>query len=151
MVNILRHCYLAFAFRMILGITLVIAGVGKLPRQMELVDLVARLNLSGIIPETAARVGGTALPWIEIALGLLLMAGFLLRFASAASIFLALGFIAVNLLSILRGGGADECGCFGEVAVISSHNALIIDIGLLLMAVQVLFHRGKFLSLDSRL
>ncbi|MBA3035303.1 MAG: hypothetical protein FP814_02300 [Desulfobacterium sp.] len=52
------------------------------------------------------------LPWLEIALGIALLLGIMIRYTSAlAGGFLAL-FIVVMLVTYLRGIGAD-CGCFG--------------------------------------
>ncbi|MFH1484753.1 MAG: MauE/DoxX family redox-associated membrane protein [Chloroflexota bacterium] len=151
MTNVLRSAHIALVFRVVLGTTLLVAGAGKLPRQVELVDLVARLNIAGAMPEMVAQTVASVVPWLEMGVGCLLVLGLLLRFASGVSVALVLGFVAVNVLGMLRGDPGEDCGCFGEVAAISNQGALLIDVALLIMAVQVLFHRGSFLSLDSRI
>ncbi|MBI2909927.1 MAG: DoxX family membrane protein [Chloroflexi bacterium] len=143
--------YLAFLFRLVLGAILIAAGAGKLLRQGGLVDVAARLGIAGIVPEPLSEASAWALPPLETLLGALFVAGLFQRPASVGALLLVFGFMAVNVSSILGGTSELECECFGDIAVITTGNALLIDAAMLLMAVQVLLHRGEFLSLDSRL
>jgi len=80
--------------------------------------------------------------------GSFLLLGLFSRFASGIGMLTALSCIIANSIILYRGVNM-ECGCFGEVAVLQTRDALLIDIALLIMAFQILVHKGEFLSLDS--
>ena len=141
-----RNRYVGFTFRLALGTTLIVAGAGKLTERAEFVTLCEELDL---LPDILARFYGTALPWVEIVVGSLLLLGLLSRFASGIGILTALSCIIANSIILYRGMNM-ECGCFGEMGgVIQTRDALLIDFALLIMAFQILLHKGEFLSLDS--
>jgi len=142
-----RNRYLSFVFRIGLGVIFIISGAGKLPELAAFVDQVEEANL---LPHALARAYGTALPYVEIAIGALLILGLLSRFAAGIGGLAALSFIIGNSTRLYR-GLYGECGCFGSIASLqfSTREALIIDCVLLIMAIQILVHKGEFLSLDS--
>jgi uncharacterized membrane protein YphA (DoxX/SURF4 family) len=72
------------------------------------------LSVSGydVLPDTLVRLVATLLPWIEIALAVLLILGLFVRFAGAATTILAGVFIAAMAQAKARGLQID-CGCFG--------------------------------------
>jgi uncharacterized membrane protein YphA (DoxX/SURF4 family) len=140
--------YLSFFFRIALGLVFIISGAGKLAEGTAFVDLVEETN---ILPHSLARAYGTALPYVEIVIGALLVLGLLSRFAAGIGVLTALSFIVGNGTRLYR-GLYGECGCFGNIAYLqfSTRDALIIDVVLLIMAIQILMHKGEFLSLDSK-
>jgi uncharacterized membrane protein YphA (DoxX/SURF4 family) len=142
-----RNRYLSFVFRIALGIIFIISGAGKLPEGAAFVDQVEEAN---ILPHALARAYGTALPYVEIVVGALLILGLLSRFAAGIGGLAALSFIIGNSTRLYR-GIYGECGCFGSIASLqfSTREALIIDCVLLITAIQILIHKGEFLSLDS--
>jgi len=97
-----------------------------------------------------ARFYGATLPWLEVIIGALLILGLFSRFASAIGSLVAFSFIVANSVVLYRGLNL-ECGCFGDLAVLRSRDALIIDIVVLIMALQILLRKGEFLSLDSKI
>jgi len=142
-----RNRYLSFVFRIALGAVFIISGAGKLPELAAFVDQVEEAN---ILPHALARVYGTALPYVEIVIGALLILGLLSRFAAGIGGLASLSFIVGNSTMLYR-GLYGECGCFGSIASLqfSTREALIIDFVLLVLALQILIHKGEFLSLDS--
>jgi hypothetical protein len=64
--------------------------------------------------ETVART----LPWAELAIGLLLLAGIFLRSAAVATTLLLAGFFGLMVRAYAK-GMAINCGCFGAGEVIS--------------------------------
>jgi uncharacterized membrane protein YphA (DoxX/SURF4 family) len=144
-----RNRYLSFVFRIGLGVVFIVSGAGKLSEVAAFVDQVEEAN---ILPHALARVYGTALPYVEIVIGALLILGLLSRFAAGIGGLAALSFIVGNSTMLCR-GLYGECGCFGSIASLqfSTREALIIDCVLLIMAIQILIHKGEFLSLDSRI
>ena len=147
--ELFRNRYLSFVFRIGLGVIFIISGAGKLPEGAAFVDQVEEAN---ILPHALAWVYGAALPYVEIVIGALLILGLLSRFAAGIGGLAALSFIIGNSTRLYR-GLYGECGCFGNVAWLqfSTRDALIIDFVLLILALQILVHKGEFLSLDSKI
>ena len=145
--EIFRNRYLSFVFRIGLGVVFIVSGFGKLSEGAAFVDQVEEAN---ILPHALARAYGTALPYVEIVVGALLILGLLSRFAAGIGGLAALSFIIGNSSRLYR-GLYGECGCFGSIASLqfTTREALIIDCVLLIMAIQILIHRREFLSLDS--
>jgi uncharacterized membrane protein YphA (DoxX/SURF4 family) len=147
--EICRNRYLSFVLRIGLGVIFIISGAGKLPELAAFVDQVEEAN---ILPHALARAYGTALPYVEIVIGALLILGLLSRFASGIGGLAALSFIIGNSTRLYR-GLYGECGCFGSIASLQfgTRDALIIDFVLLIAAIQILIHKGEFLSLDAKI
>ena len=145
--EIFRNRYPSFVFRIGLGVVFIVSGSGKLPEGAAFVDQVEEAN---ILPHALARAYGTAFPYVEIVIGALLILGLLSRFVAGIGGLAALSFIIGNSTRLYR-GLYGECGCFGSIASLqfTTREALIIDCVLLIMAIQILIHRGEFLSLDS--
>jgi uncharacterized membrane protein YphA (DoxX/SURF4 family) len=145
--EVFRNRYLSLVFRIALGVIFIISGTGKLSEGAAFIDEVEEAN---VLPHALARAYGTALPYVEIVIGALLILGLLTRFAAVIGGLSGLSFIIGNSTRLYR-GFYGECGCFGSIASLqfSTWEALIIDCVLLIMAIQILIHKGEFLSLDS--
>jgi len=86
---------------------------------------------------------------VEVVVGSFLLLGLLSRLAAGIGILTALSCIIANSIILYRCVNM-ECGCFGEMGgVLLTRDALLIDFALLIMALQILVHKGEFLSLDS--
>lgn len=94
-----------------------------------------------LIPEALVFPIAQYFPWIEIALGLLILTGWKIRYVAGAAAALLLFFIALLSVTYARGIEAD-CGCFGFGEPISPLT-LVRDSLLLLPAL--------FLFLEKRL
>jgi uncharacterized membrane protein YphA (DoxX/SURF4 family) len=95
--------------RLILGGVFLYAGGSKVG------DLAASgraVSAYQILPADAARVVGAALPFVELALGVLLVLGLATRLAAAVGAALLVVFIA-GIASAWARGLAIDCGCFG--------------------------------------
>ena len=76
-----------------------------------------------LLPEWGVLTVARTLPWIELAMGVLLITGFLLRYASLLSaITLAVFFGA--MVSAYSRGLAIDCGCFGPGDALSGWTLL---------------------------
>lgn len=105
----MRRALLLLA-RVALGAVFLYAAYTKL-RQPWLI-FAASIDSYRLLPEWAVLSLARTLPWLELALGLLLLSGYKLRYAAAAASGLLLLFFAVMLRSYFKGLGID-CGCFG--------------------------------------
>jgi uncharacterized membrane protein YphA (DoxX/SURF4 family) len=101
---------LALALRLLLGAVFIYAAYTKLRQSWLLFAL--SIDSYQLLPEWAVLGLARTLPWLELALGVMLMAGTWLRYTSLAADALLTLFFAVMVLSYARGAGID-CGCFG--------------------------------------
>ena len=101
-----------------LGLTLLASGIGKaltfgeLPGQLEFIDVL----LGPFYTPTTVYFIVHCLPWAEIALGVLLLAGVFPRIAAALCLPLTIGFMASNSYALSQGTEQfSTCGhCFGK-------------------------------------
>ena len=66
-----------------------------------------------VLPTWAVELTARALPWFELLLGLLLIAGVWRRASATAATLLLVTFIALILRALVKGMQID-CGCFGS-------------------------------------
>jgi uncharacterized membrane protein YphA (DoxX/SURF4 family) len=97
-------------FRAIIGAVFVYAAYTKL-RQPWLLFAMS-IDSYGMLSEWAVLAVARTLPWFELALGALLLAGVWLRYVSVAAATLLGLFFTVMTLAYTKGLGID-CGCFG--------------------------------------
>lgn len=101
---------ITLVLRVLLGLVFLYAGYSKL-RQPWLLFAMS-IDAYGLLPEWGVLVVARTLPLLEVALGVLLISGWQLRFASTAAAMLLGGFFLTMLVAFARGKGID-CGCFG--------------------------------------
>jgi uncharacterized membrane protein YphA (DoxX/SURF4 family) len=111
---ILRRIILVL--RLLLGAIFIYAAWTKL-RQSYLIFAMS-IDAYQLLPEWGVLAMARILPWFELAVGILLLAGFQLRWSSVAASGLLLMFFALMLRSYILGQGID-CGCFGVGDAIS--------------------------------
>ena len=142
--DVFRHRYLSFVFRSAIGIVFIVSSVGKISEGSAFVEDVSKYQL---LPDGMAEAYATALPWVEITIGILLIVGFSSRFYASIALLTSLSFIVANSVVLNRGLNL-TCGCFGDMAALQTREAIIIECILFVLAVQILVRRGDFLSLD---
>jgi uncharacterized membrane protein YphA (DoxX/SURF4 family) len=141
--------WVSTAARLVLGAVFLIAGGLKAIDSQSSVTAVRAYRL---LPSSLATIVGWGLPFAEIALGLLLLAGIATRVIAVASAVLLLIFIAAVASAAARGLSID-CGCFGgggEVAPGQTAYGIEIvrDVGLLLLAVWLVWRPRSRFTLD---
>jgi uncharacterized membrane protein YphA (DoxX/SURF4 family) len=85
------------------------AGLAK---AFERQESILAVDAYEVLPESGVRLVAAVLPWIEIAVAALLIAGLFVRFAGLATAALGVLFIAAMSQAKARGLEID-CGCFG--------------------------------------
>lgn len=129
-----------------------VSGYAKASAPAEtLVAVKAYRLLSPGVAGTVAAV----LPYLEIALGLLLLIGLATRLAAILSAVVLLVFIAGVISAAARGLSID-CGCFGgggDVAAGQTNYAgeILRDVGFLVLASWLVVRPGTPWSVDRRL
>ncbi|GAA2546678.1 MauE/DoxX family redox-associated membrane protein [Pseudonocardia hydrocarbonoxydans] len=108
-----------------------------------------------VLPPLGVELVAGVLPWLEIALGVLLLLGLGVRAAAAASAALLLVFVAGVTQAWARGLSID-CGCFGgggqvEPGQTAYVQELVRDAGFLLLAAWLVVRPRTPAALDSRI
>jgi uncharacterized membrane protein YphA (DoxX/SURF4 family) len=140
------------AARLILGGVIFVAGALKVGAIGESILAVRAFR---ILPYELTSVVGTILPFAEILLGLLIMAGVFTRMTGILGALLMLAF-TIAIISAWSRGLTLDCGCFGGGGVISQEEAFAAypwdiarDIGLMACGVWLaIFPRTAF-SVDN--
>jgi len=107
-----------------------------------------------VLPETGVELVAAVLPFLEIALGLLLLAGVGTRAVAGLSAVLLLVFVAGVSQAWARGLSID-CGCFGGGGAVDPGNTAYVqeilrDTGFLAMAAWLIVRPHTVASFDSR-
>jgi uncharacterized membrane protein YphA (DoxX/SURF4 family) len=108
--------WIGLVARLVVAGTLLVAGGIK---AMDTSASVRAVTAYELLPVPLAEVVGYALPWVEIALALLLLAGIMTRFAATASLALFVVFV-VGIGSAWARGLSIDCGCFGGGGQVAS-------------------------------
>jgi len=144
--------WVSLAARLILGIVLIVAGARKVGNLAGSVQDTAAYQ---ILPYELAQVVGSALPFAEIGLGIVLVVGLFTRIAGALGALMMLAFI-IAIASVWVRGISIDCGCFGGGGPISPAEAakqypweILRDVGLMACGVWLVLVKKPFLAADS--
>jgi len=147
--------YITLLGRLILGGVLLVAGGLKAFVPAEAASAVAAYK---ILPTQIAHIVGYALPWLEIAIGLLLILGISIRMASIVAAGIMVLFIGA-IISVWARGMLIDCGCFGGGGAIDPSKAAQVhrtyaleiarDTGLALVALYLYFFPYGLLSVEK--
>ncbi|MFC4145675.1 MauE/DoxX family redox-associated membrane protein [Micromonospora mangrovi] len=128
--------WLGTAARLGLAAVWLIAGGAKVG---DLAGSGRAVNAYRILPYDAATAVGAALPFVELALGVLLLLGLATRLAAGVSAALLMVFIT-GIASAWSRGLAIDCGCFGSGGQLAAGQApsylpeILRDLGFLALA-----------------
>jgi uncharacterized membrane protein YphA (DoxX/SURF4 family) len=108
-----------------------------------------------VLPDAGVEVVAALLPWVELAFGVLLLAGVGVRLVAVLSAALLLVFV-VGVTQAWARGLAIDCGCFGGGGAVAPGETayvqeLVRDAGFLLMAGWLVVRPRTVLALDDRL
>jgi len=142
--------WISTAVRFVLGGILLAAGGIKVVDPQASVQAVRAYELLPAPLETAV---GWGLPFLEIALGLLLVAGLATRVVAAATAGLLVVFIAAVVSAVARGLSID-CGCFGGGGQVAPGQTgytgeILRDLGFLALALWLVARPASRLALDT--
>ncbi|MDE2998019.1 MAG: DoxX family membrane protein [Gemmatimonadota bacterium] len=131
--------------RLVLGGVLTWAGLAKITEPALFAMTVRAYN---VLPNVFINGFAVVVPWMEIAAGACLLAGFWSRSGALAALALLSSFGVAIAVNIYRGADLD-CGCFGLDGTRGSLNAALAqDLLLIACSLVLLFVRNMPLSLD---
>ncbi len=125
--------------RVALGVVFTYAAFLKV--SISWLTFAASIDAYQILPDWAVTPVAQLLPWLELALGLLLVSGFAVRWTGTAVALLLGGFFSAMVRAHMKGLDID-CGCFGPGEKIGS-NTFLRDGSLVALAAMVTL--GAFL------
>jgi uncharacterized membrane protein YphA (DoxX/SURF4 family) len=136
--------------RLVLGGVLLVAGAIKVADPVASEQAVAAYEL---LPHALETPVGWGLPFVEVALGLLLLVGYGTRIAAAAAGILMVLFIAAVGSAWARGLSID-CGCFGGGGQVAPGQTrylqeILRDLGLLALAAWLVRFPRSWFALDT--
>jgi uncharacterized membrane protein YphA (DoxX/SURF4 family) len=105
-----RPRWLLLVGRLILGGVFLYAAYAKLSQPWMLFAM--SINSYQMVSESSTKLLAQTLPWFELALGLLLLTGWALRWTATVASALLLFFFSVMLRAYMK-NLAIFCGCFG--------------------------------------
>jgi uncharacterized membrane protein YphA (DoxX/SURF4 family) len=143
--------WVRLAARLLLAAVWLVAGGTKVS---DLQGSVRAVHAYDLLPYDVSKVVGAALPFVEIAVGVLLVAGFATRIAAFASSALLLVFIG-GIASAWARGLRIDCGCFGGGGELAAGRSptyfweIARDVALLAVAVYLVWRPFSRLALDN--
>ena len=138
--------WVSTAARVVLGGVFLVAGGLKV---IDPQSSVAAVRAYRLLPTSVATIVGWGLPFAEVALGLLLLAGVATRLVAAAAAVLLMVYIVGVASAAIRGLSID-CGCFGGGGDVAPGQTaygieIVRDVGLLLLALWLVWQpRSRF-------
>lgn len=133
------HPYSNLGLRLFVGGIFIASAVSKFPHHTEFEGIVKDYDL---LPDALATAYASALPWVEMLVGVYLLAGVLIRPAAIVSLLMALSFMIANVSALI--GDKEHCGsCFGDVWTLPVWQAIAIDCGIFIAAGILLFARAR--------
>ena len=147
---VISQPWLGLIARLILGGVLFLAGYLKIdePDKSQMA-----VRAYEILPISIANLLGLLLPFVEVAIGALLILGSLTRFMAALGGFTMVIFIIAIAQAWARGLNID-CGCFGGGGAVEPGQTkylqeILRDIGLVFLAAYLIRYPSTKFSLDN--
>ncbi|WP_236653466.1 MauE/DoxX family redox-associated membrane protein [Streptacidiphilus melanogenes] len=142
--------WIGTAVRIGLAIVWAWAGLAKISDPQAAAQAV---RVYRILPETLVKPFGYGLPFLELAVALLLLVGLGTRIAAIVSGLLLLVYIA-SIASVWARGISIDCGCFGGGGAVAASQTqywqeILRDCGFLLLSGWLILRPKTRLSLDG--
>jgi len=139
------------AARLVLAVVFAVAGWSKVS---DLAGSGRAVGAYRLVPYALAKVIGAGLPFVELALALLLLVGLATRFAAGVAAGLLTVYVAA-IASVWARGLSIDCGCFGVGGALPPGQHpdyfwdIARDVGLLAVAVFLFLTPRTTMSVDS--
>jgi putative oxidoreductase len=149
-----QNPYTAVVFRLVLGVSFIMASMSKIPYPAEFSENVAGFQM---VPFLAVNFWALVMPWMELIAGLFLILGIRTRAASSILGGLLVLFIVGLTLNLIKDAPIN-CGCFESVGEPIGWELVIRDVVMLVMAMQIIlydrlfiFDRGGFIWRERKI
>jgi uncharacterized membrane protein YphA (DoxX/SURF4 family) len=137
--TMIRTKWVLFGCRLVVGGLFIWAGALKIIDPLEFAQTIMNYR---VFPRELAFVVAIVLPWVEVLSGACLITGLFQRSSALVISVLLIGFI--SLVSVAMWRGIDTaCGCFGSLSHKADLRLILMDTGLLLLSLNVLWARSR--------
>ncbi len=143
------HDVLTIAARLLLAITFIWAAWHKIMEPGEFALTVATYQ---ILPLSLINLQAIGLPWVELIVGVTLIAGIWTRESALVTIGMNLMFVVAIVITLYRGEEI-MCGCFAsaEAGHQIGWDLVFRDLGLIVVGIYLTWAGPRLLSLDRYL
>ncbi|MFZ2055170.1 MAG: MauE/DoxX family redox-associated membrane protein [Candidatus Aminicenantales bacterium] len=135
----IRNRWLLVIFRLVVGGVFIWAGVLKVVDPLGFAQSIKNYQA---FPHGLAFSIALVLPWVEVIAGGLLIVGLFKRSSALLISLMLIGFIGLVALALARAIDT-SCGCFGSLSRRADLTLILVDAGLLYLALCVFFARPK--------
>lgn len=149
-----QNPYTAVVFRLVLGVSFIMASMSKIPYPAEFSENVAGFQM---VPFLGVNFWSLVMPWMELIAGLFLILGIRTRAASSIIGGLLVLFIVGLTLNLIKDAPIN-CGCFESVGEPIGWELVLRDVVMLVMAMQIIlydrlfiFDRGGFIWRERKI
>lgn len=142
---IIENQYLNLAARIIVGLIFIYAGIGKV---IEPEKFAKEIFNYSILPYFLINITALIMPWLEVIVGIFLIAGIRIK----ASGFISSGLMAVFIIAVFSAmvRGLDiNCGCFSDKNVMVGWPKIFENLGILILALYVTFFPVNKFTLEN--
>ncbi|MFH0952490.1 MAG: MauE/DoxX family redox-associated membrane protein [Patescibacteria group bacterium] len=147
---LMNNRVIALIARFLLAGIFIASGLTKLMEPRE--EFIALVKSFAVLPEPAAVVYATLLPWVELVTGALLLFGLFVRQSAVVVNLMLFSFVIAIAVVFLRDGSLTNCGCFGSFSNQDSAAVLIARDGIfMLLATLLMYGKVRPFSMDKRL
>lgn len=141
---------IGLAARLLLAAVYFISGIVKAADPAQTRVAVKAYQL---LPDSLAEMVAAVLPYLEIAVGLILLVGLATRIGAALSALMMVAFL-IGVISAAARGLNIDCGCFGGGGAVSAGATeytveILRDTGLLIVSLYLMVRPHSWLSVDS--
>jgi uncharacterized membrane protein YphA (DoxX/SURF4 family) len=143
--QILRHQIVGLAARLVVGGIFVMYAIDKLAAPADFALNIERYEL---LPLWSVNLMAIVLPWIELVVGLFLIAGIRLR-ASAVVAAMLLGVFIVAIGSAMARGLEINCGCSAHSETVG-WGKIVEDAIYLVLALRIIIQPDRRWTLEER-
>ena len=139
--QIIDNDYLTLLFRLVVGITFIWASVYKI---IEPGDFAKSIWFYHLVPGNIINLSAIILPWLELICGVCIIFGIFYRGSIVWINVMMVVFIIALTSAVMRGLDID-CGCFkaAKSSGGSTLNSLLLDLGLIILTIQLWLSRSK--------
>lgn len=129
-----------FILRLIVGGVLCYAGFMKAVAPYQ--EFAAAIEAYKILPSALLSPLAFSLPWVEMWVGIFLVAGFMTRQAAMAASVLFVLFLGAVVSALSRGIDLSSCGCFGG-EIFSPRHTMVMDLILLVISITLTLLKSR--------
>jgi putative oxidoreductase len=131
--------------RVILGGMFILAGMGKIADPSQFAKEIANYD---ILPLLFINISAIALPWIEVVIGIFLIAGLRLRANATITGLMLIVFIVAVGIAMIKGLDIN-CGCHSQMIDQKvGFTKIAENSGLLIAALQIYFFPSSKISIE---